>query len=204
MIPCSLPHLHGTRFRRGLQQLLGACTAILRLKDDLGMLSSARPRPRDASSVCGCSSSMRLFSQLDTRKANSIPGPQLLEGASACIQCFVRRETASVRAVVGLWREDAGQGMTKTSDYCSAAPLRPCQSSEHGLSRSDCWTSDDSDHLRSTRHLQYRRREQCAHSSVTTWLIWSGSCCPVLDVCHIMETIAQVVLGPMPSRRGCC
>lgn len=108
------------------------CTAILRLTM---MLPSARPRPRDASSVCGCSSSMRLFSQLDTRNANSIPGPRLLEGASACIQCFVRRETASVRAVVRLWREDAGQGMTKTSDYCSAAPLRACQSSELGLSR---------------------------------------------------------------------
>lgn len=35
-------------------------------------------------------------------------GPRLLEGASACVQCFVRRETASVRSVVRLWREDAG------------------------------------------------------------------------------------------------
>jgi hypothetical protein len=118
------------------------CTAILRLKM---MLPSARPRPRDAhaSSVCGCSSSMRLFGQLDTRKANSIPAPRLLESASACTQCFVRRATASVRAVGRPWREHAGQGMTKTSDYCSAAPLRACQSSGLGLSKTDYCTSDD-------------------------------------------------------------
>lgn len=57
-----------------------------------------------AAAVAACGSSASWIR--GTRTLFS--GSQLLEGASACVQCFVRKETASVRSVVRLWREDAG------------------------------------------------------------------------------------------------
>lgn len=57
-----------------------------------------------AAAVAACGSSASWIR--GTRTLFS--GSRLLEGASACVQCFVRKETASVRSVVRLWREDAG------------------------------------------------------------------------------------------------